>query len=275
MRHATAIILAVWTAVGATDAAPAFSADPKAKGREITAASIRSDEGFRDTQAQMTMRLTSESGEVSQRTLQMSVLEGPGEAGDKSLIVFQTPVDVQGTVLLTHSQVLNPDDQWIYIPSIARVKRISSTNKSGPFLGSEFAFEDLTAQMLGKYDYTWLRDEACPPPDAALRCYVVERTPLYENSGYKRQIAWIDATELQFRKVEYYNREDRLLKTLALAGYTKHNNRFWRAHKLVMVNHQTKRSTTIDMTAIRFGTGLTEGDLAEQSMERLSKQNRQ
>ncbi len=277
MRNIIAIaILAAWATTGAADAAPTFSADPKAKGREITAASINSDKGFGDTQAQMTMRLTSEGGEVSQRALQLSVLEGAGgQTGDKSLIVFQTPVDVQGTVLLTHTQVLTPDDQWIYIPSIARVKRISSTNKSGPFLGSEFAFEDLTAQVLGKYDYTWLRDEACPAPDAALRCFVVERTPLYENSGYKRQIAWIDATEFQFRKVEYYNREDRLLKTLALTGYTKHNGRFWRAHKLVMVNHQTNRSTTIDLTAIRFGTGLTEGDLAEQSMERLSKQNRQ
>lgn len=277
MRNNIAVaILAAWTAAGAADAAQTFSADPKAKGREITAASIHSDDGFADTQAQMIMRLTSESGEVSQRTLQMSVLEGANDqAGDKSLIVFQTPVDVQGTVLLTHTQVLTPDDQWIYIPSIARVKRISSTNKSGPFLGSEFAFEDLTAQVLGKYDYTWLRDEACPAPDAALRCYVIERTPLYENSGYKRQIAWIDATDLQFRKVEYYNREDRLLKTLAFSGYTKHNNRFWRAHKLVMVNLITHRSTTIDMTAIRFGSGLTESDLAEQSMERLSKQNRQ
>lgn len=273
---AIAILLAAWAAAGVADAAPTFSADPKAKGKEITAASIRSDDGFGDTQAQMIMRLTSESGEVSQRSLQLSVLEGVGDQnGDKSLIVFQTPVDVQGTVLLTHTQVLNPDDQWIYIPSIARVKRISSTNKSGPFLGSEFAFEDLTAQVLGKYDYIWLRDEACPAPDAALRCYVVERTPLYENSGYKRQIAWIDATEFQFRKVEYYNREDRLLKTLSLTGYTKHNGKFWRAHKLVMVNHQTNRSTTIDLSSIRFGAGQTEADFGEQSMERLSKQNRQ
>src|SRR5262245_22261669 len=100
MRHLTAIILALWAAMGVADAAPSLSADPKAKGREITAASIARDNGFADTQAQMIMRLTSESGEVSQRTLQMSVLEGPGEAGDKSLIVFQTPVDVQGTVLL-------------------------------------------------------------------------------------------------------------------------------------------------------------------------------
>lgn len=276
MMTISSVLAVVLAAAHAVAAAPASADDPKAKGREITAQSIHSDNGFVSTQAQMIMRLTSESGDASQRTLQMSVLEGPGDrTGDKSLVIFQTPIDVQGTVLLTHTQILAADDQWIYIPSIARVKRISSANKSGPFLGSEFAFEDLTAQELGKYDYQWLREEACPAPDAALRCNVVERTPLYENSGYKRQISWIDTTDFQFRKVEYYNREDRLLKTLTLTGYAKHNGRFWRAHQLSMTNHQTNRGTTISVGDIRFGAGLSEGDFTEQSMERLSKQSGQ
>lgn len=250
-------------------AAPNFSADPKAKGREVTAESIRRDTGFGDTLSQMTMTLLSDGSEVSQRSLRMSVLEGASDrAGDKSIIFFETPVDVQGTVLLTHTQILTPDDQWIFIPSIARVKRISSTNKSGPFLGSEFAYEDLTAQELGKYDYQWLRDEACPAPDAAMQCYVVQRTPLYENSGYKRQIAWIDASEFLFRKIEFYNREDRLLKTLALGAYQRHD-KFWRPNEMVMTNHQNRRSTRLVVKSIRFKTGLTENDFTEQSMERL------
>ena len=176
MMAISSVLAVVLATAHTVAAAPAFSTDTKAKGREITAQSIHSDNGFGNAQAQMIMRLTSESGDVSQRTLQMSVLEGPSDqTGDKSLVIFQTPIDVQGTVLLTHTQILAADDQWIYIPSIARVKRISSANKSGPFLGSEFAFEDLTAQELGKYDYQWLREEACPAPDATLRCNVIER----------------------------------------------------------------------------------------------------
>ena len=257
--------------VAASNAAPPqFSADPKAKGREVTAESIRRDAGFGDTQSRMTMRLMSESGAATERTLRMNVLESATDkVGDKSLIFFETPKDVQGTVLLTHTQILTADDQWIYIPSIARVKRISSSNKSGPFLGSEFAYEDLTAQELGKYDYRWLRDEACPAPGAALRCFVVERVPLYADSGYNRQIAWIDVTDFLFRKIEFYNREDRLLKTLTLADYRKHNDRFWRPYELSMINHQSGRSTKLTVTELKFRTGLTETDFTEQSMERL------
>ena len=273
VRNATipAAVAVAWALSAALCiAAPQFSADPKAKGREIAAESVGSDAGFGDTQSRMTMHLMSNGGDVSQRTLRLNVLEQSGnDAGDKSIIVFDTPKDVQGTVLLTHTRVLSADDQWIFIPAIARVKRISSANKSGPFLGSEFAYEDLTAQELGKYDYVWLRDEPCPAPDGALQCHVVERTPLYENSGYKRQIGWIDAAQFQYRKIEYYNREDRLLKTLTLAKYRRYNDRFWRPHELVMVNHQSGRSTKLDVAEIKFKSGLTETDFTEQSMERL------
>jgi Outer membrane lipoprotein-sorting protein len=243
--------------------------DPKAKGREITAESIHRDAGYGDTRSQMTMYLMSDGVEVSRRTLRMNVLEEKGdETGDKSVIFFETPKDVQGTVLLTHTKILTPDDQWIFIPAIARVKRIASANKSGPFLGSEFAYEDLTAQELGKYDYTWVRDEACPAPDAARQCHVVARTPLYENSGYKRQVSWIDTTDYLFRKIEFYNQDDRLLKTLTLTNYQRQSDH-WRAHQLLMVNHQTGRSTKLDVSDVKFRTGLTEADFTEDAMERL------
>ena len=74
-------------------------------------------------------------------------------------MVFRTPRDIEGTALLSHAQILEPDNQWLYLPALKRVKRISSANKSGPFVGSEFAFEDFTALELNKYDYVWLSEE--------------------------------------------------------------------------------------------------------------------
>lgn len=272
LKQRVLCVSAMFVAVSvlSADASPQLSADPKVKGRDITAESIRRDAGFSDTRSELTMYLMSDGAEVSRRTLRMSVLEEAREQfGDKSVIFFETPKDVQGTVLLTHTKILTPDDQWIYLPAISRVKRISSANKSGPFLGSEFAYEDLTAQEIGKYEYLWLREESCPMPEAARKCSVIQRRPLYENSGYKRQVSWIDTTDYQFRKIEFYNQEDRLLKTLTLSGYQLHGGRYWRPHQLVMVNHQTGRSTKLDVTALKVKTGLTESDFTEQAMERL------
>ena len=87
-------------------------------------------------------------------------------------MVFDEPRDVKGTAMLTYSHILEPDEQWMFLPALKRVKRISSVNKSGPFMGSEFAFEDFSGQEVGKYSYLWLRDEACG--DRAMPCC---RTP--------------------------------------------------------------------------------------------------
>jgi hypothetical protein len=64
----------------------------------------------------------------------MDTIEVKGD-GDKSLSIFDSPRDVKGTALLTFTHALESDEQWLYLPALKRVKRISFSNKSGPFLG--------------------------------------------------------------------------------------------------------------------------------------------
>ena len=156
-------------------------------------------------------------------------------------------------------------DQWLYLPAIKRVKRISSRNRSGPFMGSEFAFEDLSSQELDKYDYRYLRDEAC----SVYQCYVIERIPLYDNSGYTRQIVWLDQAELRSIRIQYYDRKDELLKTLDFSGYQEYSGGYWRADKMEMINHQTGKSTTLLWFNYDFETPLDSGDFNKNALKRL------
>ena len=89
-------------------------------------------------------------GQESRRQLRVQVLE-VSDDGDKSLFVFDEPRDVQGTAFLIHAHREDADDQWLYLPALKRVKRISSANRSGSFMGSEFAYEDMTAQEVEKF----------------------------------------------------------------------------------------------------------------------------
>ena len=246
-----------------------FSGDPAVKGQEIAAESDRRGLGFGDSQAVMKMLLRNAHGDTSTRELRMSVLENedPND-GDFSLIVFDKPLDIEGTALLTHAHILDPDDQWMYIPALKRVKRIASANKSGPFMGSEFAYEDLSSTEVAKYSYAWLRDEACPGEVSDRKCFVTERRPLYEKSGYTRQIVWPAIDALQPRKIDYYDRKDALLKTLNFTGYTLYLERIWRAHSLEMVNHQTHKSSVLVWEDFQFQTGLTKRDFDKNSLKR-------
>ena len=74
--------------------------DAQAKGTEISARSDRSDRGFGDSRVRLEMVLRNAAGKESRRQLEISTLEIPDESiGDKSIIVFSSPRDIDGTAL--------------------------------------------------------------------------------------------------------------------------------------------------------------------------------
>ncbi len=236
------------------------------KGLAIANEADLRDMGFEDSAADLTMVLGNRNGDESIRNLRIETLEVNEEGrGDKSMAVFDRPRDVKGTALLTFSNILEPDEQWMFLPALKRVKRISSVNKSGPFVGSEFAYEDMASQEVGKYRHIYLRDEAC----GDLTCYVIERIPLYEYSGYTRQIVWLDQEEFRTFKVEFYDRRDSLLKTLYASDHRLYLNKHWRAHDLFMENHLTGKTTRLLWDEFRFRAGLNDSDFSRASLLRV------
>ncbi len=236
---------------------------PEEKGLQIAQDADAFDSGFVDFTADMVMTLKNKKGQTSSRQIRIRTLEVIGD-GDKSLSIFDEPADVKGTAMLTYSHGLEPDDQWLYLPAIKRVKRISSRNKSGPFMGSEFAFEDLGSQEVEKYTYKWLRDEPC----GELECYVMERVPAYKYSGYKRQVVWMDKEGYRMMKVDYFDRKNEPLKTLVASDYQQYLGQYWRAGKMEMTNHQNGKSTTLDWKNYQFKTGLSDNDFKSQTLKR-------
>jgi Outer membrane lipoprotein-sorting protein len=250
-----------------------FTDDPAArgdtpesiKGYEIAARSDRSDAGFGDSKVSATMVLRNSAGQTTQRSLSFSTLEKEDETvGDKSLVIFNSPRDVEGTALLSHAKILDPDDQWLFLPALKRVKRISSANKSGPFVGSEFAFEDFTLTELNKFTYAYVGEEEVD----GMMMDVVDRFPRYEKSGYTKQKAWIDQDVYQVRKIEFYDRRGGLLKTLTLSDYREYDG-IWRAHKLAMINHKTNKETDLIYSEFEFKTGLDAGDFVKGVLLRI------
>ena len=145
-----------------------------------------------------------------------------------------------------------------------RVKRINSRNKSGPFMGSTFAFEDLGSQEVEKYTYKYLREEPC----GELSCYVIEFYPAYEFSGYTRQVVWMDTEAYRVFRVDYYDRKQALLKTLTSSDFQQYLGHYWRPGRMEMVNHQTGKSTLLEWTDYEFKTGLDESDFRPQTLKR-------
>lgn len=250
-------------ALGLGLAAPALADEAAARGLEIAEEADRRDEGWGDSTTTLTMTLRNKQGQESTREMRNRSLE-VADDGDKSLIIFDHPKDVRGTALLTFSHKTGNDDQWLYLPALKRTKRIASNNKSGPFMGSEFAYEDISSQEVEEYTYKYLRDESYEGTPV----YVIERYPTDDNSGYTKQIVWMDAERYIPLKVDYYDRKQSHLKTLTFHDYQQYKGKHWRPLRMEMENLQTGKSTTLAFAEYEFDQGLSERDFDQAALAR-------
>ncbi|MFM2043309.1 MAG: hypothetical protein RLY86_1885 [Pseudomonadota bacterium] len=267
-RAAAAVLSAAFLTVALAPglSGPVHAQTPQERGLAVAERSDHTDTGFGTSSVDLVMTLKDPSGRATTRDMRIDTLEKQGEGnGDKSLTVFFSPPDVAGTALLSHARILESDDQWLYLPALRRVKRISSANKSGPFVGSEFAFEDLTASELGKYTYTWLETRSVD----GMEMDVVECVPRYERSGYSKLHCFYDTDVFQPRRIEFFDRGGQLLKTLVLDEYRQYPGGYWRAHRQTMTNHLTGKVTVLEAGEYRFGVDLDGADFEPSALGRM------
>ncbi|GMN06468.1 outer membrane lipoprotein-sorting protein [Croceitalea sp. MTPC5] len=244
----------------ALTASLAFGQTAEERGLQIAKAAEEADLGFGSSTVELKMTLKNKNGQTSERFLETNTLELT-EDGDKSLIVFNSPKDVKGTATLTFTHKEGSDDQWLYLPSIARVKRISSNNKSGPFVGSEFAYEDLSSQEVEKYTYKFIAEEGSN--------LIVEQDPVDPKSGYTRRLVTYNKDKgYRIEKIEFYDRKNALLKTLTYSGYQLYKGKFWRADTFNMVNHQSNKETILEFSNYDFDVSLTDDDFSQVALKR-------
>ena len=258
-----ATTLAIVTVITLTTAFPSYAATPEQEGLAISKEAKSRDLGWQDSTANMLMKLRNRQGQTSIREIKIKNLE-VADDGDKGLTIFNKPRDVKGTAFLSFSHSVGADDQWLYLPALKRVKRISSRNKSGPFMGSEFSFEDLSSFEIPKYTYKYLGDDKINGLDS----FMVEQIPVDKNSGYTRRIVWLDKSEYRIQKIDFYDRKNSLLKTLNYSDYKQFLAKYWRPMTMNMVNHQNGKSTALVWSNYKFRVGLKDKDFNRNSLKR-------
>ncbi len=222
------------------------------------------DAGFKDESSVGKMQLRSASGAIAEREFEIKRLEKSSTGGEKSLIKFILPADIQGTGLLSYQNQNRDDDQWLYLPAMKKTKRIAGTGKGGSFVGSEFSYEDLMPLTLDKYSYTHVRNEACDDQN----CFVVEATPKTSDSAYSKTVMWIRPDNYRTVKADFYDKKGSLLKTALFSDWHLEAGKFWRSYKIEISNHQNKKATTLIVSRLKIGQGLTESDLSQMALEK-------
>ena len=245
-----------WIAVGLVDEVdntsgvpipdrPEFSTeDPVAHGEQVAAHADLYDRGWIDEVTRGRMTLYDAGGDSVERTFSRLVLED-STVGDKIIVRFLTPAEIKGVAALTHERAGDSDDNWLYLPANKSVRRISGANKTASFQGTEFTYEDLSNLEVAEYDWRYLDESTIEREGGSVPVLRVEASPNYKDTGYSRIVVHYHTETFRRERIDYYDKAERLLKTLDSAEWQAHHGRFWRANLLDMVNHQTGKRTVL------------------------------
>lgn len=183
---------------------------------------------------------------------------------EKSIMFFTAPADVKNTSFMnwTYDDDRN-DDQWIYLPALRRVKRISSDSKSDYFMGSDFTYDDLGDRKLEEDTHKLLREETVN----GKACYVVESIPVDEDYMYSKTVTWIEKETFIGVKKEFYDDMGDHLKTLTIHEY-KNFDGFNIITSSEMHNVQKDHRTQMKLSNIKINSGVSDNMFTERMMTR-------
>jgi len=233
-------------------------------GLEIAKTMKSRESGFDNYKAEMKMVLVDSGGKETVRLLRVKTREKLGD-GNQSIAVFDKPADLKGTAFLSYTHINKDDDQWLYLPALKRVKRIAVRNKTSPFMGSEFSYEDLASTEVKKYTYQYVGEDNINDQPS----FVIERFPNDPYSGYSKHKVWVEKERYIPLKIEYFDLKNNLRKTLLNTHYKLHLDRFWRAHEMHMQNHISKKSSVLHWNQFKFRQPMSEVDFDPKRLKRI------
>jgi hypothetical protein len=217
--------------------------------------------GYKSSISKTTMVLKNAEGIENIRKLEIKKIEA--EDGDKSLIQFLYPLDIKDTKLLTLEQRGEDNKQWLYLPALKRVKRISSSNKSGSFMASEFSYEDIASQHYKNFSY---EGEAQKIIRDNQEYFEIIRVPIDENSGYAKEIIYVDVKTYLAKFGEYFDKQNRVLKEVSFLEYQKIGS-LYRIKKIEMKNVQTQKSSMLIWDEDAINAGLDANDISIRALQ--------
>lgn len=115
--------------------------------------------GLADSQSYHGMiEVVAPSGRVLKRSWQ---LWREGNDGiSKLLLRFDSPPEMLGvSVLILNAPKANPE-QWLYTPSIKRVRHLAARDRSQRFMGTDLSHEDIEERPVEDYDYDLIGEES-------------------------------------------------------------------------------------------------------------------
>ena len=243
-------------------AATLSSQQVQAQDAKAIAFDVYNRETPKDGESDMTMTLIDKRGSKRMRNLHQYFMN-LGEV-EKKIMFFTTPADVKNTSFMnwSYDDAAKEEDQWLYLPALKKVKRISASSKDNEFMGSDFTYEDMEKRNPERDNHIFLKNDTYNGEAV----WVIQATPKKEEQ-YSKKVAWISKEKKIPLKIEFYDIDEELLKVLTITEVVNMKG-YWLIVKQEMKNIQKNHMTIIALSKIQVDKGLTESKFTQREMEK-------
>jgi outer membrane lipoprotein-sorting protein len=182
------------------------------------AAIMREAREHRDSSSMGTrdrMVVTAKNGSTKEMVIDQYSKDGPN--GTRTMIVFNSPAGQRGTRFLSMENASGSTDQWIFLPSLGKSRRIASSESGGSFMGTDFSYDDMSLLSRKADDdrHSIVREETFN----GASCYVIQSIPNKNDYQYAKTVSWVDKANSRIYKVELYDKKSVLVKLLEMSDY--------------------------------------------------------
>lgn len=215
-----------------------------------------------DESADVKMHIIEKNGSIKKREL---TIKRKAKKKEKSVLVrLVGPNDIRGTGLLSVEKS-GKKDQWLYLPSSKRTRRILSNNQGGAFLGSELSYEDMGGSAGVDFKSRILKYQKGKKGKIA----VIESIPKKGESAYSKIVSWVPMGKNGYviTKAHYYDKKGKLLKVARFSKYKRFDKKVMRATKMNIKNVQNKRGTVMLLKDLKVNRGIDDGEFTVTSLE--------
>ena len=220
---------------------------------------------FGSMSSTISLTITEKNGSVRKRTISMITKSFP-DGSEKKLIKFIEPSDVKGTGLLVIDNKITPNEMWIYLPALKKTRRIVSSEKGKSFMSSEFSNSDMSSPALSDFTYKHINGSGENGQ------WIIESTPLTREKadeyGYSKKITYFNSENWQLKKIEFYNFDNQLFKTMIVKSIQPLQERKYIIRNMVVNNLLTGRSSEIQFDKIITNTKIEDTVFSLQNLER-------
>jgi hypothetical protein len=239
---------------------------PSARG-EWLAHQTDDRETGRDGRIAFKMRLFDRQDRVRERDL--IVLSKKYPSGDKSLTRFTRPADIAGTGFLVweHESASGAkpeeDERFLFLPSLARVRRIAGSEAQESFVGSDFTYEDISGRKFDDYTYTLINETA-----ANGAAYTLESRAKDPNARFPRVVSTVRKDNFVVIHADIFDKRNEIAKVFDASRVEK-IGKYWTVTAMVMKDLAQRTRTEMTVEKAEFDIGVSDEAFTRRELEKV------